>query len=135
MVLQQIIPWPSGLKYKEKKIVKAARFHLVSYPKPSKTFKQNYKSAQIHSTLGPGSVKRVVSHYKPFEESGLSFKSVMKPVIRQPSCALEFSWEHLPRSPESFLWFAGIYFSLQTEQWWSLNLQIMTARYKVCCCK
>lgn len=117
-----------------KKSVKAARFHLVSYPKQDKAFKQNYKSAQIHSTLGPGSLRRVLSPQKPFEESGPSFKSVMKPVIRQASRSFEFPWEHLPSTPSSFVWFAGISFSLQTKQRWSLSLQITIARYKVFCC-
>lgn len=107
-----VIPWFSGFSYGKKykwNSVKAAIFHLVSYPK---AFKKSSKSAQNHSALGSTSLNRVVSPHKPPEESGPSFKSVLKPVIRQDSRTLQFPWEHLPISPSSFLWFAGIFFSL-----------------------
>lgn len=94
MVLE-VIPRLSGLKYEAKKNINEILsklpgftwFHIQSKARLSR---KTLKSAQIHSTLGPSSLERVVSPHKPFEESGLSFKSVLKPVIRQASRALEF---------------------------------------------
>lgn len=91
-----VIPGLSELRYEEKKN-KLMEFCQSCQVSPgfisngkARLSRKTLKSAQIHSTLGPSSLKRVVSLHKPFEESGLSFKSVLKPVIRQASRALEF---------------------------------------------